>query len=131
MSRLCILLIDSDPTSAAATEQLIHDSGLSAVVQTARAGSDALAQLHTEPAPHMVLLDRSTPIDAEDALWQALRERSELPVVVISQSGEEAQVLDAQRRGASQFVQKPLDLSVIISVFGGQGMFAFSASRHP
>lgn len=132
MSQLHVLLIDPDPDSAAETCQLIHDSGMQVSVATAADLPGALSVVRAAAPLHVVLLEQGGALSSADALWAAFRAHPEpLSVVVLSQRGDDEAVLDAQRRGAAQFVQKPLDLASLVNIFSANGMYSFSVSRHP
>jgi len=77
-------------------------------VDEAASGSEALAKV-ADQAPDAVLLDVKMPeMDGLEVL-SAFRERGyEMPVIIISGHGDVSTAVDATRRGAFDFFEKPL-----------------------
>jgi len=101
-----ILIIDDDP----AIRELVGEyvSELCTEVTEAESGEQALAALEEAP-PDLVLLDMRLPdADGIDVLAQ-IRERSQVPVVVITADSSSSRTIRAIQGGAYDYLVKPLE----------------------
>ena len=79
-------------------------------VRTASTGAEGLAAVE-EVEPDLVLLDLRLPDKSGlDVLEQLRAFDAELPVVLMTAYGSVADAVEAMRRGAADYLQKPLDL---------------------
>jgi len=107
-----ILVVDDDGDIRMALEMLLQYQGYE--VWTARDGSEALARYEREARagrpPALILTDLKMPgLDGVELL-ERVRQRSDAPpVVIISGHGDVAVAVDAMQRGATNFLEKPLD----------------------
>jgi len=107
---LHILLVDDDPD-----DLLLTDHSLQAVlqcdIQTAQTGAQALQKIAASGRLlDVVLLDHGLPdMTGLDVLTSARAEIADLPVVMVTGFGGEAIVVDALRRGASDYMVKTGD----------------------
>src|SRR5690554_5561578 len=77
-------------------------------VEEASSGREALARAQDRPLNAMFLDIKMPEMDGREVL-RALRERGlDVPVVVISGHGDIATAVEATRRGAFDFLEKPL-----------------------
>jgi two-component system nitrogen regulation response regulator NtrX len=109
-SRERILVVDDDPDIRLALEMSLNYHGYEVLV--AKDGEEALARLKKEqeagaPAA-MVLTDLKMPRLDGMGLVERLS-GSGLPVVVVSGHGDVATAVEAVRKGAVNFLEKPLD----------------------
>src|SRR5216683_7413581 len=101
-----VLLIDDDESVRRASKRVLEHDGL--VVLEASDGHVGLRRFH-EDAPSAVLVDLRMPgIDGLDVLREIVAESPETPVVVVSGAGTMTDVVEALRRGAWDFVPKPV-----------------------
>lgn len=112
-----VLVVDDDPDICVALEMLLRYEGFE--VWTAPNARQALARLEREAAAErradLVLSDVKMPEMDGLALLEKLRERPDPPaVVMISGHGDVATAVDAVRRGAVDFLEKPLDQNRVI-----------------
>jgi two-component system, NtrC family, nitrogen regulation response regulator NtrX len=110
--RVPVLVVDDDADIRLALEMLLQYEGFE--VWTAKDGAEALARLDAEEArgrrAGVVLTDLKMPRLDGMGLLEKIRERaSPPPVVLISGHGDIAIAVDAVRRGAVNFLEKPLD----------------------
>jgi FixJ family two-component response regulator len=107
-----VLIIDDDEAVRRAFRRVLQQSGLS--VREAEDGKTGL-ELCEQFDPGVVFLDLRMPhMDGLDVL-SALKERHpELPVVVISGHGTMNDAVEALRRGAWDFVSKPIDNELLV-----------------
>jgi two-component system response regulator len=117
-----ILVVEDNPDDEALTLRALQHNGVSNEVVVARDGAEALDYLHCRGAfadrepvlPQVVLLDLRLP--KVDGL-QVLREvRSHpatkcLPVVVLTSSDEEQDIVRSYDLGANSYVRKPVEFS--------------------
>ncbi|GIU99283.1 MAG: two-component system response regulator [Actinomycetota bacterium] len=132
--RLRILLVEDNPADAHLVAQALGGDGRCAELHVARTGEEALAYLRPGPdgaAPRcdLILLDLRIPgTDGREVLAEVRRDPAlrRTPVVVLSTSSAERDVLDAYDLHANAFVTKPLDLEAFLGAVGSVVRF-FSA----
>ena len=112
-----VLVVDDDPDICVALEMLLRYEGFE--VWTAQSGKLALARLEREQAAgrrcELILTDVKMPEMDGLALLERVRERPDPPpVVMISGHGDVATAVDAVRRGALDFLEKPLDQNRVL-----------------
>jgi DNA-binding NtrC family response regulator len=122
-----VLVVDDDGDIRMALEMRLSYEGFE--VWTARDGQEALARVEREALagqqPAVVLADVKMPRLDGLGLLEALVQRASPPaVIMISGHGDVATAVDAVRRGAVDFIEKPLDenrlLVAIQSALRGQ-----------
>jgi two-component system nitrogen regulation response regulator NtrX len=116
-AKTTVLVVDDDADICQALEMLLRYEGCE--VWTAPSGKQALARLDKEAAggqrPDILLTDVKMPEMDGLALLEAVRERPDPPaVVMISGHGDVATAVDAVRRGALDFLEKPLDQNRVL-----------------
>ena len=110
-----LLLIEDDVAVRATLTRLVEQRGFR--VDAAANGPEALARLSL--ATHdLVLLDRTLPgMDGLDVL-RVIRQRhtpGELPVIMVTGSGDSAAVVEALELGANDYLAKPVDVPVAVA----------------
>jgi two-component system response regulator len=115
MSEKRILLVEDNPDDVVLTLRALKKNNISNEVVVKRDGVEALDYLLGPDArelPVVVLLDIKMPrLDGLEVL-QRLRaaERTRLlPVVILTSSKEEADILNGYKLGANSYVRKPVD----------------------
>jgi two-component system KDP operon response regulator KdpE len=112
MNNATILVVDDEPQLRRAMKATLTDLGYSVI--EAKTGEDALELLRTE-SPDLVLLDLNMPGIGGLETCRAIRETSEVPVIVLSVRNSErdkVQVLDA---GADDYVTKPFGIQELLA----------------
>jgi two-component system response regulator len=119
MSQKRILLVEDNPDDVALTLRALKKNNISNEVMIAKDGVEALAYLFGSGAapacpelPVVVLLDIKLP--KVDGLEVLKRLRSEertklLPVVILTSSKEDSDILNGYKLGANSYVRKPVD----------------------
>jgi two-component system nitrogen regulation response regulator NtrX len=110
--RAAILVVDDEGDIRQSLEMLLTYEGYE--VWTAKDGTEAIARLDKEAgegrSPVLVLTDLKMPGLDGLGLLDAIQEREPAPpVILISGHGDVAVAVDAMKRGASNFLEKPLD----------------------
>jgi len=102
-----VLVVDDDAALLTVLKALLLQAGLS--VHTAADAHAALAHLETHPVD-LVLTDLRMPGLDGLGLLDAVRARDpSIPVVLLTAHGSVPLAVEAMRRGAADFVQKPFD----------------------
>lgn len=110
-----ILIGDDSILARKQLKDVIHSFGGEKIFEAAN-GEDAV-KLAIEHKPDLIFLDIVMPI--KDGITAIREIRSELPdadIVVVSSVGTQAQLKSALESGASDFVQKPFNVSLIKSI---------------
>ena len=118
MRRKSILLVEDNPDDEALTLRALRKHDLADEVVVVRDGAEALAFFYEatragdEPLPELVILDLKLPkVDGLQVL-KILRDDAHtrrLPVVVLSSSSEERDIVQSYELGANSYVRKPVD----------------------
>lgn len=105
-----ILIVDDDPLVIRLTQGVFDESRFALL--TARNGEQALQQLAQRPS--VLILDNVLPdVDGLTVLAEARRLDPHLPVIFITARGTSQTAIEAMKRGAFDYLHKPLDLSVL------------------
>ena len=113
-----ILIIDDEETIRLSLRGILEDEGFSVV--EAESGEEGLELLGTD-IPDMVFLDIWLPgMDGLEALEIISRDYEGLPVIMISGHGTIETAVKALKKGAFDFIEKPLSLEkVVVSARNG------------
>lgn len=108
-----IFLVEDNPDDERLTLRALKRGRITNPVQVARDGEEALnILLSADPLPSVVLLDLKLPkVDGLEVL-QRLRtnERTHLlPVVILTSSNEQRDIIESYNLGANSYVRKPVD----------------------
>jgi len=108
--KLRFLLVDDDPDDLLFTGESLQ-AALTCDVETAKTGAQALQKIAaTGESFDVVLLDNGLPdMSGLDVLSELRAGTNALPVVMVTGFGSESVVVDALRRGASDYVVKTAD----------------------
>jgi two-component system, response regulator len=117
-----ILLVEDNPDDKELTIIALKSNNITNKIQVARDGAEALEYLFGSvdgetlkcDGPMMVLLDLKLPkIDGLNVL-RRIKEHPEaknIPVVVLTSSSEERDMVESYRLGVSSYIRKPLDFN--------------------
>ncbi|GIU84444.1 MAG: response regulator [Acidimicrobiales bacterium] len=120
-----ILLVEDDPDDVQLTEIAIREAGARVRLDVVGDGEDALRYLRRQSPyerarrPHLVLLDLNLPkLDGREVLREikADEDLRAIPVIVLTTSAEEDDVLLSYRHHANSFITKPIDFDEFLQV---------------
>ncbi len=135
MSNPIILLVEDNPDDEALTLRAFKKSNVHNEVVVVRDGAEALAYLFPgddggdggdPPYPALILLDLNLPKVGGLEVLHRMRadERTRLiPVVVLTSSKLEEDILDSYRNGANAYVRKPVKFSDFTAAVNALGVF--------
>ncbi|MGB0128055.1 MAG: response regulator [Rhodocyclaceae bacterium] len=130
-----ILLVEDNPDDEALTLRAFNKNRIANQVVVARDGVEALdflfgtgahAGRDTSVMPAVVLLDLKLPrIDGLEVLRRIRAEESTrlLPVVILTTSKEQQDILEAYSLGANSYIRKPVDFERFIYAVGQMGLY--------
>jgi two-component system, response regulator len=137
MANKFILLVEDNPDDEELTVRALRAANVANDLQIARDGKEALDFIFArgeyagrDPAalPAVVLLDLKLPkLDGTDVL-RALRadERTRnLPVVVLTSSREQQDILASYKLGSNSYVRKPVSFTEFSAAVGQLGLYWF------
>ncbi len=139
----CILLVEDNPDDVALTLRSLERNKIMNEVIVVRDGVEALDYLFArgayegrDPAsmPAMVLLDLKLPKLNGLEVLEKIRADSRtelLPVVILTSSSEEEDILGSYRRGANSFVRKPVDFSEFTEAIRKLGLYWLLLNEAP
>jgi DNA-binding response OmpR family regulator len=111
MSTAPILVVDDDPKIVTLVRTYLEREGFSVV--TAGDGKSALAAVTTS-SPRLIVLDIMLPELDGLALLRILRERSEIPIVLLSARGSTADRVYGIHEGADDYLVKPFSPAELV-----------------
>lgn len=135
-----ILLVEDSPTDALLAQEALADARICNNLHPVTDGVAAMAFLHRQgryagaPRPDIILLDLNLPKkDGREVLREIKADASlrTIPVVILTTSEAEADVLQAYGLHANCYVVKPLDFDKFASVVRDLGNFWFAVVRLP
>ncbi len=122
MSKKVILLVEDNPDDELLTLRALKKNNVMNDIVICRNGVEAIDYLfgkndHEVELPQLILLDLKLPkIDGLEVLRKIRStERTRfLPVVVLTSSKEERDIVESYKLGANSYIQKPVDFSQFI-----------------
>jgi CheY-like chemotaxis protein len=126
-----ILLIEDNPDDVELIKRALHNYNVSNVVVVARDGAEALNYFFGEggaqrPLPDLMILDLRLPkVDGLEVLAQLRAEQRTalLPIVVLTSSQEQRDLMESYRGGANSFVRKPVEFEDFLKAVHSLGMY--------
>jgi two-component system, response regulator len=128
-----ILLVEDDPSDAEATTRALSGCKPAAQLHWVKDGEEALEYLFAigryadrdkNRAPKLVLLDVKMPkVDGIEVLRRIKSsELRSIPVVVMTSSSEEGDVLESYRLGVERYLVKPVQLEAVVDTVSKIGL---------
>jgi two-component system, response regulator len=130
-----ILLIEDNPNDVELTLRAFKKSNLDNKVHVVTDGAQALdfifctgayADRNIKSPPKVVLLDLKLPkVDGKEVLRRIKSdERTKvIPVVILTSSQEESDVVESYHLGANSYIVKPVDFEKFVHMIAGFGMY--------
>jgi two-component system response regulator len=138
-----ILLVEDDPADAELTVLSLRKERLANHIEIARDGAEALdflfcrgeyAARSFDRPPRLVLLDLKLPRMSGHEVLRAIKadERTRaIPVVVLTSSGQERDLVECYQLGVNSYIQKPVDLLKFQEVVRQFGMYWLMVNHVP
>lgn len=143
MQHKLILLVEDNPDDEALTLRALKKSNIANKIVVVRDGAEALdylfclgAYVERDPLelPQVVLLDLKLPkVDGLEVLRQMRADprTNMLPVVVLTSSREEQDLIQAYSSGANSYVRKPVDFTQFVDAIGQLGLYWLVLNEPP
>jgi two-component system KDP operon response regulator KdpE len=112
MNTATILVVDDEPQLRRAMKATLTDLGYSVV--EAKSGEEALTVFRND-SPDLVLLDLNMPGIGGLETCRAIRETSDLPIIVLSVRNTERDKVQALDAGADDYVTKPFGIQELLA----------------
>lgn len=138
-----ILLVEDNDDDVALTLRAFGKSGVSNEIVVVRDGVQALEYLYgtgtyagkgPPELPQVVLLDLKLPrVDGLEVLRKIRSEERtrRLPVVVLTSSNEQRDLVDSYDLGANSFVRKPVDFAQFLEAARQLGLYWLVLNQRP
>ncbi len=143
MSEKYILLVEDNPDDEALTRRAFRKNNILNEVVVARTGAEALDLLFGEepPAgralnnrPAVILLDLNLPLVSGLEVLRRIRSDDRtrlLPVVILTSSKEEQDLIEGYRLGANSYVRKPVDFAEFLEATRQLGLYWLVLNEAP
>ncbi|MFB7220044.1 response regulator [Streptomyces sp. NPDC002596] len=135
-----VLLVEDDPGDELMTREAFEDNKISNTLHVARDGQEALDFLYRRgdhgdaPRPDLILLDLNLPRYDGRQVLEKIKNDPELaliPVVVLTTSSAEEDILRSYKLHANAYVTKPVDLDQFIAAVRRIDEFFVTVVRLP
>ena len=138
-----ILLVEDDPRDVRLTTRELLAGSMKARVEVVRDGAEALdflfcqgnySQRSSDHPPKLVLLDLKLPkIDGLQVLREVKSNPSTqaIPVVVLTSSKEERDMVESYKLGVNSYIQKPVDFENFRDTIRTLGLYWLGLNQPP
>lgn len=134
-----ILLVEDNPDDVELTLRALKKNNISNEVMVARDGAEALELLFSSDRPRaatlaVILLDLKLPkVDGLEVLRRIRTEGSTrlLPVVILTSSKEEQDIVESYSLGANSYIRKPVDFSQFTDAVRQLGLYWLLLNEAP
>jgi len=138
-----ILLVEDDPRDVQLTLRALQAENVQNQIEVARDGEEALDFLfrrgiHSgrspDHPPKLVLLDLKLPkVDGLQVLKEikASPECHAIPVVILTSSGEQRDLVESYKLGVNSYIQKPVDIAQFRQTIKTLGLYWLVVNRPP
>ena len=131
-----ILLVEDNADDEQLTLRAMRQSEVPNIIRVARDGAEAIEALFGAGTngrlPDLVLLDLKLPKVSGLEVLQRIRneERTRtLPIVVLTSSDEERDIVESYNLGANSYIRKPVDFDEFIDAVRQLGLYWLSMNR--
>jgi two-component system response regulator len=135
-----ILLVEDDPADVELTRDTLSESKILSNLHVVENGMEAMefvqrrGRYSDSPVPDLILLDLNMPVMDGRQFLERLKEQPEfrsIPVIVLTTSSAEEDIVESYSRGANCFVTKPVGLDQFIKVVESIENFWFTVVKLP
>jgi two-component system, response regulator len=137
-----ILLVEDNPNDVKLTLYAFKRVNLANHVEVVRDGAEALARLfpekpgadHSTSRPRLILLDLKLPkVDGLEVLRRVKADPQTrlIPVVVLTTSREERDIVESYRLGVNSYIVKPVDFEQFIEATRTLGLYWLLLNQPP
>jgi len=123
-----ILLVEDNPADVRLTVEALKEARVRNRLRVARDGVEAMAMLRSDstPRPDLILLDLNLPRkDGREVLQEIKQDEAlrHIPVVILTTSQAEQDILQCYRLRANAFVTKPVEIDQFFHVVRSMEQF--------
>jgi chemotaxis family two-component system response regulator Rcp1 len=135
-----VLLVEDSPGDVRLTQEALKDAKVNINLRVVRDGIEAMAFLMREgeyttaPRPDLILLDLNLPRKDGREVLKEIKENPELksiPVVILTTSASEADILRSYLLHANCYITKPVNLEGFLTVVKSIDSFWLSIVKLP
>ena len=138
-----ILLVEDDPEDLDLTIRALNDERVCNRIQVARDGEEALdflfcrgsySERDRDHHPKLILLDLKLPkVDGLEVLEQIKRDprTRAIPVVILTSSKQEQDMMQGYQLGANSYIQKPVDFEQFQATIKRLGYYWLLVNQSP
>lgn len=130
-----ILLVEDSPYDAELTIRALKKNNLANHLLHIDDGQEALDYLFSDHAmPRLILLDLKMPkVDGIEILKKLKldEKRKVIPVVILTSSKEERDIVESYKLGVNAYIVKPVDFSQFINAVSELGLFWMILNQPP
>lgn len=138
-----ILLVEDDPNDAELTLRALRKNNVSNRIHVVRDGAEALEFIFGKGAyngrnlkegPRVILLDLKLPkVDGLEVLRQIKNDQQtrKVPVVILTSSKEERDIVEGYRLGVNSYIVKPVDFAQFTEAVRQLGLYWILLNQPP
>ncbi|HEY4081041.1 MAG TPA: response regulator [Burkholderiaceae bacterium] len=137
-----ILLVEDSPNDAELAMRALRKGGLANKLLWVKDGEEALDYIfrqgqyaeRDEGSPRLVLLDLKMPrVDGTEVLQKVKSHEAtrRIPIVIMTSSQEESDMVRSYDLGANSYVVKPLDFTAMVEVVRQAGFYWLAINQMP
>lgn len=140
---ITILMADDDPDDRLLTKEAFEENRLANDLRFVEDGAELMDYLHrrgryadpsTSPEPGLILLDLNMPkMDGRECLAEIKKTPGlrRIPVVIMTTSAAEEDMLSSYENGANTFIRKPIAFLELVRVIGSLDNYWFCIADLP
>ncbi len=135
-----ILLVEDNPGDVRLTKEALKDAKVLNEIYVARDGVEAMQFVHNEgsfvnaPMPDLILLDLNLPRkDGREVLAEIKKDPKlrHIPIVVLTTSKADEDIVKTYNLHANAFITKPVDLNRFVEIMHSLEQFWFTIVKLP
>ena len=135
-----VLLIEDDPGDELITREAFEHNKLNNTLHVVHDGEEGLdylyrrGEFHDAPRPDLILLDLNLPKYDGRQLLERIKSDADLchiPVVVLTTSSAESDILGAYAHNASSYLVKPVDFEKFAKLLDTFGYYWLAWNQYP